>query len=147
MGGKAETSRPTLHAEPKLIRHEAVYHCVASTPRAAARASAFGLDGAMLPIVPALAHQGAKRAWAEDRRLLAGLAMHAGRIAHGGVAGPGATLRGGGPLRSAAQRHVHAMFSEVDKRFDRVETRMDRLDARLESVEGEIAALLGGSRR
>ncbi len=85
-GGCFETSRPTTHAEPTYIVDGIVHYCVTNMPGAVARTSAAALNNATLPFVLALAGKGWRRAMAEDRHLLAGLNVHAGRITHAAVA-------------------------------------------------------------
>jgi alanine dehydrogenase len=85
-GGCFETSRPTTHAEPTYIVDGIVHYCVTNMPGAVARTSAAALNNATLPFVLALADKGWRRAMAEDRHLLAGLNVHAGRITHPAVA-------------------------------------------------------------
>ena len=85
-GGCFETSRPTTHAEPTYITDGIVHYCVTNMPGAVARTSAAALNNATLPFVLALTGKGWRRAMAEDRHLLAGLNVHAGRITHPAVA-------------------------------------------------------------
>jgi len=85
-GGCFETSRPTTHAEPTYIVDGIVHYCVTNMPGAVPRTSAAALNNATLPFVLALADKGWRRAMAEDRHLLAGLNVHAGRITHPAVA-------------------------------------------------------------
>jgi alanine dehydrogenase len=85
-GGCFETSRPTTHAEPTYVVDGIVHYCVTNMPGAVARTSAAALNNATLPFVLALAGKGWRRAMAEDRHLLAGLNVHAGRITHPAVA-------------------------------------------------------------
>jgi alanine dehydrogenase len=85
-GGCFETSRPTTHAEPTYVVDGIVHYCVTNMPGAVARTSAAALNNATLPFVLALAGKGWRRAMAEDRHLLAGLNVHAGRITHAAVA-------------------------------------------------------------
>ena len=85
-GGCFETSRPTTHAEPTYVVDGIVHYCVTNMPGAVARTSAAALNNATLPFVLALAGKGWRRAMAEDRHLLAGLNVHAGRVTHPAVA-------------------------------------------------------------
>ena len=85
-GGCFETSRPTTHAEPTYVVDGIVHYCVTNMPGAVARTSAAALNNATLPFALALAGKGWRRALAEDRHLLAGLNVHAGRITHPAVA-------------------------------------------------------------
>jgi len=85
-GGCCETSRPTTHANPTYIEEGVIHYCVTNMPGAVARTSTFALNNATLPFVLALAQQGWKRAIADDRNLMAGLNIQAGRITHPAVA-------------------------------------------------------------
>ena len=85
-GGCCETSRPTTHADPTYIEEGVIHYCVTNMPGAVARTSTFALNNATLPFVLALAQQGWKRAIADDRNLMAGLNIQAGRITHPAVA-------------------------------------------------------------
>jgi len=85
-GGCCETSRPTTHADATYIEEGVIHYCVTNMPGAVARTSTFALNNATLPFVLALAQQGWKRAIADDRNLMAGLNIQAGRITHPAVA-------------------------------------------------------------
>lgn len=79
-GGCFETSRPTTHTDPTYIVDEVVHYCVANMPGAVARTSTVALNNATLPCVTQLADKGVMRALNENRYLLQGLNVHAGRI-------------------------------------------------------------------
>jgi len=85
-GGCCETSRPTTHADPTYVADGVIHYCVTNMPGAVARTSTFALNNATLPFVLALAQKGWKRALADDRNLMAGLNIQAGRITHPAVA-------------------------------------------------------------
>ncbi|MGH6968164.1 MAG: alanine dehydrogenase, partial [Stellaceae bacterium] len=85
-GGCCETSRPTTHADPTYVEDGVIHYCVTNMPGAVARTSTFALNNATLPYVLALAGKGWKRAVAEDRNLMAGLNIQAGRVTHPAVA-------------------------------------------------------------
>ncbi|MDE2229004.1 MAG: alanine dehydrogenase [Alphaproteobacteria bacterium] len=85
-GGCCETSRPTTHADPTYLEEGIIHYCVTNMPGAVARTSTFALNNATLPFVLALAGKGWKRALADDRNLMAGLNIEAGRITHPAVA-------------------------------------------------------------
>jgi alanine dehydrogenase len=85
-GGCFETSRPTTHADPTYVVDGVVHYCVTNMPGAVPRTSAVALNNATLPFVLALANKGWRRAMADDRHLLAGLNVHAGRITYPAVA-------------------------------------------------------------
>jgi alanine dehydrogenase len=85
-GGCCETSRPTTHDEPTYVVDGVIHYCVANMPGGVPRTSTFALNNATLPFVLALAEKGWRRALRDDRHLLAGLNVHAGRITHREVA-------------------------------------------------------------
>ncbi|GHB06831.1 alanine dehydrogenase [Modicisalibacter luteus] len=85
-GGCFETSKATTHAEPTYVVDGIVHYCVANMPGAVARTSTQALTNATLPFVIALAQKGWKQALADDPHFLAGLNVHAGKIAHPAVA-------------------------------------------------------------
>ena len=84
-GGIAETSRPTTHSNPFFVAEGIVHYCVTNMPGAVARTSTKALTHATLPYVQALAAEGLA-ALAVDAGLQAGLHVHAGKIAHAGLA-------------------------------------------------------------
>jgi len=85
-GGCFETSRPTTHSNPTYIEDGVVHYCVTNMPGAVARTSAVALNNATLPFVLALADKGWRQALHDDRHLLNGLNVAAGRITHPAVA-------------------------------------------------------------
>ncbi len=85
-GGCAETSRPTTHSDPTYVVDGVVHYCVANMPGAVPRTSAFALKNATLPYVLDIADKGYRHALIEDRGLLSGLNINAGRITHRAVA-------------------------------------------------------------
>ena len=85
-GGCFETSRPTTHADPTYVVDDVVHYCVANMPGAVSRTSTLALGNATLPFTLALADKGWKQAMAEDRHLLNGLNIHAGKITYAAVA-------------------------------------------------------------
>jgi alanine dehydrogenase len=84
-GGIAETSRPTTHSNPFFVAEGIVHYCVTNMPGAVARTATKALTHATLPYVQALAAQGLL-ALEADAGLRAGLHVHAGQIAHAGLA-------------------------------------------------------------
>ncbi len=84
-GGCFETSRATTHQDPIYEVDGVMHYCVANMPGAVARTSTQALGNATMPFMLALADKGWKRACAEDRHLLAGLNVHAGRLTYGAV--------------------------------------------------------------
>ena len=84
-GGCFATSRPTTHSVPTYVEEGVVHYCVTNMPGAVARTSTFALTNATLPFVIALAEKGWRRALAEDRHLLNGLNVHAGKVTYEAV--------------------------------------------------------------
>ena len=84
-GGIAETSRPTTHSNPFFVAEGIVHYCVTNMPGAVARTSTEALTHATLPYVQALAANGLA-ALDADAGLKEGLHVHAGIIAHAGLA-------------------------------------------------------------
>ena len=84
-GGIAETSRPTTHSAPFFVAEGVVHYCVANMPGAVARTATEALTHATLPYIQALATHGLG-ALERDAGLKAGLQIHAGEIAHAGLA-------------------------------------------------------------
>jgi alanine dehydrogenase len=79
-GGCFETSRPTTHDDPVYAVDGVMHYCVANMPGAVARTSTLALGNATLPFMLALADKGWRAACAADPHLLAGLAVHDGRL-------------------------------------------------------------------
>jgi alanine dehydrogenase len=84
-GGCFETSRATTHQDPIYEVDGILHYCVANMPGAVARTSTQALGNATLPFLLALANKGWKRACAEDRHLLNGLNVHAGKLTYAAV--------------------------------------------------------------
>jgi alanine dehydrogenase len=85
-GGCFETSRATTHAEPTYLVDNVVHYCVANMPGGLARTSTFALNNAILPFILAIADKGWRVALGEDRHLLEGLNVHAGKVTYKAVA-------------------------------------------------------------
>jgi alanine dehydrogenase len=79
-GGCFETSRPTTHDDPIFAVDGIMHYCVANMPGAVPRTATIALGAATMPFLLALADKGWRQACADDPRLLAGLAVHAGRL-------------------------------------------------------------------
>jgi alanine dehydrogenase len=84
-GGCFETSRATTHQDPVYEVDGIMHYCVANMPGAVARTSTQALGNATMPFMLALADKGWKKACAEDRHLLAGLNVHAGKLTYEAV--------------------------------------------------------------
>jgi len=85
-GGCFETSHATTHQDPIFEVDGIIHYCVANMPGAVARTSTQGLGNATLPFLIALADKGWRKACSDDRHLLAGLNVHAGKVTHPAVA-------------------------------------------------------------
>ncbi len=84
-GGCFETSKATTHQDPIYEVDGIMHYCVANMPGAVARTSTLALGNATLPFMLALADKGWKRACAEDKHLLNGLNVHAGKLTYAAV--------------------------------------------------------------
>lgn len=85
-GGCFEDSRPTTHAEPTYMVHNAIFYCVANMPGAVPVASTYALTNATLPYALSLANFGWQEACAKDPALAKGLNIHAGKVFYEAVA-------------------------------------------------------------
>jgi alanine dehydrogenase len=79
-GGCIETSHATTHADPTFIVDDVVHYCVANMPGAVPRTSTFALNNATLPYIIQLANKGYKQALLDDKHLLNGLNVIAGKV-------------------------------------------------------------------
>ncbi|MBA4324208.1 MAG: alanine dehydrogenase [Rhodobacter sp.] len=84
-GGCFETSRATTHQDPIYEVDGIMHYCVANMPGAVARTSTQALGNATMPFMLALADKGWKQACADDRHLLHGLNVHAGKLTYAAV--------------------------------------------------------------
>jgi len=84
-GGCFETSRATTHQHPIYDVDGIMHYCVANMPGAVARTSTQALGNATMPFMLALANKGWKQACADDRHLLNGLNVHAGKLTYAAV--------------------------------------------------------------
>jgi alanine dehydrogenase len=84
-GGCFETSRATTHQDPIYEVDGIMHYCVANMPGAVARTSTQALGNATMPFMLALANKGWKKACAEDKHLLNGLNVHAGKLTYEAV--------------------------------------------------------------
>ena len=84
-GGCFETSRATTHQDPIYEVDGVMHYCVANMPGAVARTSTQALGNATMPFMLALADKGWKKACADDRHLLNGLNVHAGKLTYAAV--------------------------------------------------------------
>lgn len=79
-GGCFETSRATTHQDPTFVVDGILHYCVANMPGAVPYTSTIALNNATLPFTLALANKGWKKACKDDRHLLDGLNIHAGKV-------------------------------------------------------------------
>ncbi|WP_166266633.1 alanine dehydrogenase [Marinobacter caseinilyticus] len=85
-GGCIETSRATTHADPTYVEEGVIHYCVANMPGAVARTSTLALNNVTLPFIVSLANKGAKQALLDDRHLMNGLNVCAGKVTYREVA-------------------------------------------------------------
>lgn len=79
-GGCFEDSRPTTHADPTFMVHDAVFYCVANMPGAVPRTSTYALTNATLPYVKTVAAVGFDAAAERLPQLKPGLNTRAGEV-------------------------------------------------------------------
>ena len=84
-GGCFETSHATTHQDPIYDVDGIMHYCVANMPGAVARTSTIALGNATMPFMLALANKGWKKACADDKHLLNGLNVHAGKLTYAAV--------------------------------------------------------------
>ncbi|MFZ9197842.1 MAG: alanine dehydrogenase [Paracoccaceae bacterium] len=84
-GGCFETSRATTHQDPIYEVDGIMHYCVANMPGGVARTSTLALGNATMPFMLALANKGWKKACADDKHLLNGLNVHAGKLTYEAV--------------------------------------------------------------
>jgi alanine dehydrogenase len=84
-GGCFETSKATTHQDPIYEVDGIMHYCVANMPGAVARTSTQALGNATMPFMLALANKGWKQACADDKHLLNGLNVHAGKLTYAAV--------------------------------------------------------------
>ena len=84
-GGCFETSRATTHQDPIYEVDGILHYCVANMPGAVARTSTQALGNATMPFLLALANKGWKQACADDKHLLNGLNVHAGKLTYAAI--------------------------------------------------------------
>ncbi|HET7325863.1 MAG TPA: alanine dehydrogenase [Nocardioidaceae bacterium] len=85
-GGCFADSRPTNHADPTYVVHDAVFYCVANMPGAVPNTSTYALTNVTLPYVVALANKGWQQALRDDASLAKGLNTHDGHVTYAPVA-------------------------------------------------------------
>jgi alanine dehydrogenase len=84
-GGCFETSKATTHQDPIYDVDGIMHYCVANMPGAVARTSTQALGNATMPFMLALADKGWKQACKDDKHLLNGLNVHAGKLTYAAV--------------------------------------------------------------
>ena len=85
-GGCIETSKPTTHANPTYLVDDVVHYCVANMPGGVPRTSTMALNKATLPLLVKLADLGYTKTLSENKKYLAGLNIHKGKMTFKGVA-------------------------------------------------------------
>lgn len=85
-GGCCETSKATTHDDPTYVVDGVIHYCVANMPGAVPKTSTYALNNATLPFIISLADKGWKKACQDDKHLLDGLNVHAGRVTYKAVA-------------------------------------------------------------
>ncbi|MGH7895434.1 MAG: alanine dehydrogenase [Candidatus Binatia bacterium] len=85
-GGCAETSRPTMHADPIYVEEGVVHYCVTNMPAIVPHTSTYALTNATLSYALALADQGFAGALRASAPLRHAANVVAGEVTHPGVA-------------------------------------------------------------
>jgi alanine dehydrogenase len=85
-GGCFETSKPTTHGNPIYEVDGIIHYCVANMPGAVPLTSTMALTNATLPYAVALANKGWRQSARENKAILEGLNIVAGKITYQGVA-------------------------------------------------------------
>jgi alanine dehydrogenase len=85
-GGCVETTRPTTHENPIYVVDGIIHYAVANMPGGVPRTSTLALTNATLPYVLQLANKGWRLALKDNRALLQGLNVAAGKLTHRAVA-------------------------------------------------------------
>jgi alanine dehydrogenase len=85
-GGCFETSKPTTHHDPTYVVDGIIHYCVANMPGGVARTSTMALNNATMPFAVALANKGVNQALKDDRHLMNGLNVYAGKVTYQAVA-------------------------------------------------------------
>ncbi len=84
-GGCFETSCVTTHQDPIYEVDGIMHYCVANMPGPVPCTLNLVLCNATMPFMMALANKGWKKACMDDKHLLAGLNVHAGKLTHEAV--------------------------------------------------------------
>lgn len=85
-GGCFETSKPTTHGNPVYEVDGVIHYCVANMPGAVPLTSTMALTNATLPYARALANKGWRQSALDDKGVLEGLNVVAGKVTYKGVA-------------------------------------------------------------
>lgn len=85
-GGCIETSHPTTHDDPVFVKDGIIHYSVANMPGAVARTSTYALTNVTLPYALELADKGYQQALKDNKSLVKGLNVCAGKITYQAVA-------------------------------------------------------------
>ena len=81
-GGCFESSKPTNHDNPTFVENGVVHYCVTNMPGAVPLTATNALNQATLPYILELANKGINKALSENKHLMNGLNIQAGKIIH-----------------------------------------------------------------
>ena len=81
-GGCFESSKPTNHDNPTFVENGVVHYCVTNMPGAVPLTATNALNRATLPYILELANKGINKALSENKHLMNGLNIQAGKIIH-----------------------------------------------------------------
>ncbi len=79
-GGCFESSKPTTHENPTYKVNDITHYCVANIPGAVPQTATSALNNVTFPYVQKIANEGWKKACRENKNLLHGVSMVAGKL-------------------------------------------------------------------
>jgi alanine dehydrogenase len=85
-GGCVETTQPTSHTHPTVMKYDVVHYGVTNMPGALPRTSTFALTNATIAYALAIANKGWRRAARDDHALALGVNTAEGHLTHPAVA-------------------------------------------------------------
>jgi alanine dehydrogenase len=85
-GGCVETTEPTTHTHPVILKHDVLHYGVTNMPGALPRTSTFALTNATISYALAIANKGWRRAALDDKALALGVNTVDGQLTHRAVA-------------------------------------------------------------
>jgi len=87
-GGCVETSEPTSHSKPVVVKHGVIHYAVTNMPGAYPRTSTFGITNATFPYIAKLAKYSVEELAKQDPGFAKGINAYKGKITYKAVAEP-----------------------------------------------------------